>query len=181
MNGRVTLQPTTTKSSAELVTRVKAHEYLNAMMNAASNRARDWKRMASLSDMLCWIVLDSVVMVFVTVPTETWSTLLIGWEKRAWTYSSRITADTRRPVTRKQNMAKYVKQNFAMNRYTMYRLNLLTDALNCASVTVVPGIKYPLNSPTRFPNTMFIRGKGTPDAIADIKATVNTRRSFPVA
>lgn len=103
MNGRVTLQPTTTKSSAELVTRVKAHEYLNAMMNAASNRARDWKRMASLSDMLCWIVLDSVVMVFVTVPTETWSTLLIGWEKRAWTYSSRITADTRRPVTRKQN------------------------------------------------------------------------------
>lgn len=39
-------------------------------------------------------------------------------------------------------------------------LSLLTDALKSASVTDVPAEKYPLNSPTRLPNTIFIRGSG---------------------
>lgn len=39
-------------------------------------------------------------------------------------------------------------------------LSLLTEALNSASVTDVPAEKYPLNSPTRLPNTIFIRGSG---------------------
>ena len=69
--GSVTLQVTRMNRRAELVTRVKAHEYLKAMMYAASIRARDWNRMASLSEMLCWIELDSVVIVFVTAPTDT--------------------------------------------------------------------------------------------------------------
>ena len=69
--GSVTLQVTRMNRRAELVTRVKAHEYLKAIMYAASIRARDWNRMASLSEMLCWIELDSVVIVFVTAPTDT--------------------------------------------------------------------------------------------------------------
>lgn len=41
------------KSIAELVARVRAHEYLKAMMYAAIKRARDWNKMASLSEILC--------------------------------------------------------------------------------------------------------------------------------
>lgn len=69
-------------NNEELVTRVNAQEYLKAMTYAVMSRARDWKRIASLSEMLCWIVLDRVVIVFVTVPTDTSSSLLMGWAKR---------------------------------------------------------------------------------------------------
>jgi len=76
------MQQTRMNNSEELVTRVRAHEYLKAITYAVMSRARDWKRIASLSEILCCIVLDRVVMVLVTVPTDTSSSLLMGWAKR---------------------------------------------------------------------------------------------------
>lgn len=72
------LKEMTINSMAELVASVRAHEYLNAMIYAATTRASDWKRTPSFSDTLCWMVFESVVTVFVTVPVETSSSLLIG-------------------------------------------------------------------------------------------------------
>lgn len=51
--GIVTLQAMRMNKREALVTRVKAHEYLKAMMYAVTRRARDWNRIASLSEMLC--------------------------------------------------------------------------------------------------------------------------------
>jgi hypothetical protein len=78
MAGSVRLHTIRINRILELVARVRAHEYLNAMTYAAIKRAVDWNKMASLSDMLCWIELDRVVIVLTTVPTDTWSSLLIG-------------------------------------------------------------------------------------------------------
>jgi hypothetical protein len=39
-------------------------------------------------------------------------------------------------------------------------LSRLTEALKCASVVEVPGVKYELNSPTSPPKTIFMIGKG---------------------
>ena len=83
--------------------RVKAQEYLKAMIYAATRRASDWNKMASLSEMLCWIELDSDVIVFVTVPTDTWSRVLMGWAKSDSMYCHRKRAEIRRPTVRKQN------------------------------------------------------------------------------
>ncbi len=78
MAGSVRLQTTRIKRRQELVARVRAHEYLKAIIYAVIKTVVDWNRMANLSDMLCWIELESVEIVLTTVPTETWSSLLMG-------------------------------------------------------------------------------------------------------
>ena len=103
----------------ELVASVRAHEYLNATMNAATTRASDWNRTPSFSDTLCWIVLDSTVIVFVTVPVETSSSLLIGWANRDCMYSSRKPAEMRRPTTRKQSYTSWAFISVTQDKYRL--------------------------------------------------------------
>lgn len=75
--GSVRLQTTRIKRRQELVARVRAQEYLKAIIYAVIKTVVDWNRMANLSDMLCWIELESVEIALTTVPTETWSSLLM--------------------------------------------------------------------------------------------------------
>lgn len=76
--GSVRLQTTRIKRRQELVARVRAQEYLKAIIYAVIKTVVDWNRMANLSDMLCWIELERVEIALTTVPTETWSSLLMG-------------------------------------------------------------------------------------------------------
>ena len=57
---------------------------------------------------------------------------------------------------------------------------LLTERLNWCSVTVVPGTKYSVKSPTRFPKMMFIRGRATPEAAEQTNELTNNRWSVLV-
>lgn len=106
--GKTKLKAMMINSMDELVASVRAHEYLNATINAATTKASDWNRTPSFSETLCWIVLDSTVIVFVTEPMETSSNLLIGWLKRDSIYSSLKQAEMRRPTTRKQSCIWWV-------------------------------------------------------------------------
>jgi hypothetical protein len=66
------------KRMTELDTSVSRHEYENAMPYAAMMRANPWKRYASRSDMLTWMVLAEDVIVLEIAPVDTRSSFDTG-------------------------------------------------------------------------------------------------------